>query len=298
MGSPMLARTILAKIASRYPIFGVVTQPDRPAGRGKQITPPPVKLLAKELGCRIIQPEKLRQSENFSQLKEWAPDIILVAAYGQILRQNVLDLPRLGCINVHASLLPRWRGAAPIQAAILHGDPVTGVCIMKMDAGIDTGPVYASREVRIETADNSQTLSEKLAETGGDLLLETLPSILDGTAVPEKQPENGATYASMLKKEDGLLDFTLSADSLFNRIRAFYPWPGANMLYCGQPLKIHQASLQSGKTGPAGTRFVHAGCPAVMCAEGALLLEVVQPAGKKPMNGRVFLNGARNWEGV
>lgn len=298
LGSPMLARTILSKIASRYPVFGVVTQPDRPAGRGKQITPPPVKVLAEELGCRIIQPERLRQPENFSQLKEWAPDIILVAAYGQILRQNILDLPRLGCMNVHASLLPRWRGAAPIQAAILHGDPVTGVCIMKMDAGIDTGPVYVSREVRIERADNSQTLSEKLAETGGDLLLETLPSILDGTAVPEQQPVNGATYASMLKKEDGLLDFTLSADSLFNRIRAFYPWPGAYMLYSGQSLKIHQASLLSGITASAGTRFVHAGCPAVMCTEGALLLDVVQPAGKKPMDGRVFLNGARNWEGV
>lgn len=298
MGSPELARIILSRIALKYPVYGVVTQPDRPAGRGKQLTPPPVKVHAQELGCQILQPEKLRSPEHFAILKEWAPDIILVAAFGQILKQNILDLPPLGCINVHASLLPRWRGAAPIQAAILHGDPVTGVSIMKMDAGIDTGPVYATREVPISQADNSLTLSEKLANTGADLLLDELPSILDKKAVPQPQPETNATYAAMLKKEDGLLSFQSTANDLLNRVRAFYPWPGTYMLMDGQPLKVHLAEKATGISKPAGTRFVHQGRPAVMCADGAIILLEVQPAGKKPMDGRVFLNGARNWEGV
>ncbi|HEX7557344.1 MAG TPA: methionyl-tRNA formyltransferase, partial [Leptolinea sp.] len=201
MGSPELARTILAKVAGTYPVYGVVTQPDRPAGRGKVLTPPPVKTLAEELGCQIIQPQRLKQPENFEILQSWQPDVIIVAAYGQILRQNVLDLPRLGCINVHASLLPRWRGAAPIQSAILAGDAFTGVSIMKMDAGIDTGPVFSTRQVPIMETDDALTLGQKLAEIGGDLLLETLPSIINGTAQSKQQTEDGATYASILKKE-------------------------------------------------------------------------------------------------
>jgi methionyl-tRNA formyltransferase len=296
MGSPELARIILGKIASQYPVFGVVTQPDRPAGRGKQLTPPPVKVLAEELGCRIMQPERLRLPENFETLKEWAPDIILVAAYGQILRQNVLDLPPLGCVNVHASLLPRWRGAAPVQAAILNGDAATGVCIMKMDAGIDTGPVFSRREVKIDDSDDALTLTNKLANTGGDLLLETLPSILDGSAKSVSQPEEGATYASMLKKEDGLLDFSKPARELFNRVRAFYPWPGTFLTWDGQPLKVIKARAIDNLKGNPGSRSLHAGYPVVFCAEGALQLDEVQPAGKKPMDGKVFLNGARNWE--
>jgi methionyl-tRNA formyltransferase len=296
MGSPELARIILAKIAGNYPIYGVVTQPDRPAGRGRQLTPPPVKILAEELGCKIMQPERLRLPENFEVLKEWAPDIILVAAYGQILRQNVLDLPPLGCINVHGSLLPRWRGAAPIQAAILNADVVTGVCIMKMDAGIDTGPVFARREVPIADDDDTLTLTDKLAHAGGDLLLDTLPSILDGTAETVSQPEEGATYAVMLKKEDGLLDFSKPARELFNRVRAFYPWPGTILTWENQPLKVIKAKSVDYLKGKPGDRSINDGYPVVFCAEGALLLEEVQPSGKKPMDGKVFLNGARNWE--
>jgi methionyl-tRNA formyltransferase len=296
MGSPELARTILAKIADQYPVYGVVTQPDRPAGRGKQLTPPPVKLLAQQLGCRIIQPERLKQPENMEILKDWNPDVILVAAYGQILRQNILDLPRLGCINVHASLLPRWRGAAPIQAAILAGDDVTGVSIMKMDIGIDTGPIYSVRRIPITPEDNSLSLGMKLAEIGGDLLLEVLPSILDGTAVAKPQPETGASYAAMLKKEDGILNFDQPAHNLVNRIHALYPWPGTYFLWDGQPLKVIHASTIAGAPGEPGTKQIQDGFPVVVCAEGALRLEVVQPAGKKPMGGNVFLNGARNWE--
>jgi methionyl-tRNA formyltransferase len=295
MGSPELARTILAKIAGTYPVYGVVTQPDKPAGRGKVLTPPPVKTLAQELGCQIIQPQRLKLPENFEILQSWQPDVIIVAAYGQILRQNVLDLPRLGCINVHASLLPRWRGAAPIQAAILSGDSVTGVSIMKMDAGIDTGPVFSTRQVPILESDDAQTLGQKLAEIGGDLLLETLPAIYVGSAQMKHQTEDGATYASMLKKEDGLLDFSEPARDLFNRVRAYYPWPGTWLLWENQPLKIIKARPLIGVTGLAGTKAIHQGLPVVYCADGALILEEVQPAGKKPMNGKVFLNGARDW---
>jgi methionyl-tRNA formyltransferase len=295
MGSPELARIILAKVAARYPVYGVITQPDKPAGRGKQLTPPPVKLLAQELGCQIIQPQRLRLPENFDILQKWNPDVILVAAYGQILRQNILDLPRFGCINVHASLLPRWRGAAPIQAAILANDEFTGVTIMKMDTGIDTGPVYSVRQVKIEPEDNSLSLGQKLAETGGDLLLETLPAILDGTAVLKSQLESGATYAQMLKKEDGLLDFNQPAHNLVNQVHAFYPWPGTFFPWEGQPLKVLQSSLITGVHGIAGTKIIQAGYPVVICAEDALRLDEVQPAGKKPMSGKVFLNGARTW---
>ncbi|GAP20590.1 methionyl-tRNA formyltransferase [Leptolinea tardivitalis] len=295
MGSPELARIILARVADHYPIYGVVTQPDRPAGRGKVLTPPPVKILAENLGCRIMQPQRLRLPENFEILRSWSPDIILVAAFGQILRQNVLDLPPLGCINVHASLLPRWRGAAPIQAAILAGDELTGVSIMKMDAGIDTGPVFTSRSLKIEEDDDSSTLGQKLAELGGDLLLETLPGIMNGTVQAVAQPEQGATYASMLKKEDGLLNFTLSAKDLFNRVRAFHPWPGTYLHWENQPLKVIKARPISGLNGVPGLKTIFEGLPVVFCGKDALCLEEVQPAGKKPMNGKVFLNGARNW---
>lgn len=292
----MLARTILERVAAAYPVYGVITQPDRPAGRGKVLTPPPVKLLAEQLGCRIIQPLRLKDPENLDILREWAPDILLVAAYGQILRQNVLDLPPLGCVNVHASLLPRWRGAAPIQAAILAGDSRTGVCIMRMDAGIDTGPVFATREIPITDTDDADSLSGKLAVLGGDLLVETLPSILDGTAEAIPQTETGATYARMLKKEDGLLDFQSTVQELSNRVRALYPWPGTYLIFENQPLKILKTMILMDSHGKPGTRSIIDGKPVIFCGQGALLLEEVQPAGKKSMDGKTFLNGARGWK--
>jgi methionyl-tRNA formyltransferase len=197
---------------------------------------------------------------------------------------------------VHGSLLPRWRGAAPIQAAILNGDTVTGVCIMKMDAGIDTGAVFSRHEVPIADDDDTLTLTEKLAHAGGDLLLDTLPSILDGTAETVSQPEEDATYAVMLKKEDGLLDFSKPARELFNRVRAFYPWPGTFLIGETGPLKVTKALAVDGLSGKPGEKSIHSGYPVVFCADGALMLVEVQPAGKKPMDGKVFLNGARNWE--
>ncbi len=294
MGSPDFAVPVLRALAATYPICGVVTQPDRPSGRGGVLTPPPVKVLAQSLGLPLMQPEKLRSPEAMAQLHAWAPDVIIVAAFGQILRQNVLDLPRFGCINVHASLLPRWRGAAPIQAAILAGDAETGITIMKMDAGIDTGDIIAQRAIPIAPNDTGGTLFEKMAQLGADFLLETLPRYLRGELTPQPQPAAGATYAPMLKKEDGLLDFTRPAAELERRVRAFNPWPSAWMLWQGAPLKIHRAHVAAGEAQP-GQRVVTGGLPAIGAGQGLLVLDEVQPAGKKSMPGKAFLAGAREW---
>src|SRR6185503_12625007 len=201
MGSPDFSLPTLRTLADAYDVVGVVTQPDRASGRGRELKPPPVKLLAQELDIPSIQPEKLRQADAMEQIRVWNPDLIVVAAFGQILRKDVLDLPRYGCINVHASLLPRWRGAAPINAAILHGDAETGVTIMKMDAGLDTGPMLAQRSIRLTREDTASSVTETLSHLGADLLIETLPDYLSGKIQPRPQPEEGVTYASMLKKE-------------------------------------------------------------------------------------------------
>ncbi len=294
MGSPDFAVPTLRALAAHYPVVGVVTQPDRPAGRGNQLTPPPVKIVAQELGMEILQPEKLRTPEAFAQLQAWNPGLIVVAAFGQILRPNVLELPPYGCINVHASLLPRWRGAAPIQAAILAGDKETGITIMKMDAGLDTGPMLSQKAIDILPSDTGGSLFQKLSALGGELLLETLPRYLGGGLQPQPQPVDGSTYAPMLKKEDGLLDFTRPASELERLVRAFSPWPGAYMTWKDAPLKIHKAHTQAGKREPA-THTIVDGLPAIGTADGLLVLDELQPAGKKPMPGKAFLAGVRDW---
>src|SRR5690349_7014116 len=239
MGSPDFSLPTLQVLAAAYEVIGVVTQPDRASGRGRELKPPPVKLLAQELSIPVIQPEKLRQPEAMEQLRVWGPDLVVVAAFGQILKKDVLYLPRFGCINVHASLLPRWRGAAPINAAILHGDEETGVTIMKMDVGLDTGPILTQRSISLTRGDTAGSVFEKLSHLGADLLIETLPDYLSGKIEPLPQPEEGMTYAPMLKKEAGQLDFTHPAEELERRIRAFNPWPGAFMAFDGTLLKIH-----------------------------------------------------------
>lgn len=276
-------------------MVGVITQPDRPAGRGRVLTPPPVRLLADQLALPVIQPERLREPEAWETLQGWQPDLIVVAAFGQILRRNVLDLPRHGCINVHASLLPRWRGAAPIQAAILHGDPTSGVTIMQMDPGIDTGPMLAQRETPILPEDTAETLGARLADLGADLLVETLPDYLRGDLQPQPQPADGATYAGMLSKDQGALDFSEPADALERRVRAFTPWPGAFFDWQNQPMKVLRARVMPCEGMPAGARTIVDGCPAVASARGCLVLEEVQPAGKRPMSGKDFLRGTRGW---
>ena len=295
MGSPDFSIPALRALAEVYPIVGVVTQPDRPAGRGRVLTPPPVKRLALELGLPLIQPERLRQPEAMAQLQAWAPDVIVVAAFGQILRPAVLELPRFGCVNVHASLLPRWRGAAPIQAALLNGDAETGITIMRMDAGVDTGPTLSQRALPIQPDDNAGSLSERLAALGGELLLETLPAYLSSELTPQPQEDAGATYAPMLNKADGQLDFSQPAEALARRVRAFNPWPGAFTIWQGQMLKIQRAHAVPTPCALPGQTVVYQGLPALCTTDGLLALDELQPAGKKPQPGKAFLQGARGW---
>ena len=294
MGSPDFSLSTLRALANAYDVVGVVTQPDRASGRGRELKAPPVKLLAQELGIPVMQPEKLRLPEAMEQLRAWAPELIVVAAFGQILKKDVLDLPRFGCINVHASLLPRWRGAAPINAAILAGDEETGVTIMQMDVGLDTGPMLAKRSIRLTRDDTAGSVFETLSQLGADLLIETLPDYLFGKLLPQPQPEEGMTYAPMLKKEEGKLDFAHDANELERRIRAFNPWPGAYMDFDGAILKVHRAHVEKGNV-EVGKRLIVQNQPAVGAGGGLLILDEVQPAGKKPMSGRSFLAGARQW---
>ncbi|MEW6401742.1 MAG: methionyl-tRNA formyltransferase [Chloroflexota bacterium] len=318
MGSPDFALPVLRALANSYQVVGVVTQPDRQSGRGRELKAPPVKVLAQELKIPSIQPEKLREPGAMEQLRAWSPDLIVVAAFGQILRKDVLELPRFGCINVHASLLPRWRGAAPINAAILHGDEETGVTIMQMDVGLDTGPMLSQRSIRLTREDTAGSVFEKLSTLGADLLIETLPDYLSGKFEPVPQPEEGVTYAPMLKKEEGRLDFTRPAEELERRVRAFNPWPGAFMDFDGVNLKVHRAHTplvppifaqpksvaaenEEGRKwgdvrgGKAGQRLVWRDQPAVETGGGILVLDEVQPPGRKSMSGKAFLSGARNW---
>ena len=294
MGSPSFALPSLRALAQSYPVVGVVTQPDRASGRGRGIKMPPVKSLALELGIPIMQPEKLRGPAAMQHLLAWKPDLIVVAAFGQILKKDVLELPRFGCLNVHASLLPRWRGAAPINAAILHGDEETGITIMQMDVGLDTGPMLAKRSMRLSTDDTAGSVTETLSHLGADLLIETLPDYLSGNIIPQPQPEEGATYAPMLKKEEARLDFTRAARALERQVRAFNPWPGAFMDFEGTLLKIHKAHVED-EVASVGQRLVYRDQPAVGAAGGLLILDEVQPAGKKSMTGKSFLAGARHW---
>jgi methionyl-tRNA formyltransferase len=296
LGSPDFAVPGLRALAAGYTVVGVVTQPDREAGRGRTLVAPPVKAAALELGLPVIQPEKLRAPEALAQLQAWAPDLIVVAAFGQILRPSVLDLPRFGCINVHGSLLPRWRGAAPIQAAILAGDMETGITIMKMDSGVDTGPMLSRRAIPISVGDTAGSVFKKMSALGAELLLETLPPYLAGGIQPRPQPEEGVTYAPMLKKEDGLLDFTCPAEELVRRVRAFNPWPGAYFGWQGGLMKIHAAHAIDGRAEP-GAHLIQQKMPAIGTEEGLLVLDVVQPEGKKPMSGKAFLAGTA-WEKI
>jgi len=301
MGSPQFAVPTLQALAIHFDVIGVVTQPDRPSGRGRTVTPPDIKVVAESLNLPVIQPPHLRDEQTFQRLRHWQPDVIVVAAFGQILKPDVLNLPPFGCINVHASLLPRWRGAAPIQATILYGDQQTGVTIMKMDAGVDTGPILSQRKIPILPEDTAASLSSKLAHFGAELLIETLPGYVKGNIRPQPQDDDQATYAPMLKKAAGLLDFTLPAQDLARQVRAYNPWPGTYMTWQGHTLKIHRAyaitsDQQANHTDlNPGSRLVHQCAPAVVTGDGIMVLDEVQPEGKKLMSGIDFLCGCRGW---
>jgi len=296
MGTPKFAVPTLEALADAHQVVGVVTQPDRPAGRGRRLAPSPVKQVALERGLPLSQPQSLRAPEPLAQLAAWEPDVIIVAAFGQILRQDVLDLPPHGCLNVHASLLPRWRGAAPIAAAILAGDGVTGVTIMQTDAGLDTGPVLIQREEPIQPDDTRATLEKRLARLGAALLVETLPAYLTGDLLLRPQPEEGVTYARQLRKQDGLLDWSRPAVELDRQVRAFTPWPDAFTTWRRRRLKVLRAAPLPDWRGnaPPGTVVALADGAAVATGEGALRLEEVQLAGKRRMDISAFLCGQSN----
>ncbi|MDD5141463.1 MAG: methionyl-tRNA formyltransferase [Verrucomicrobiales bacterium] len=229
MGTAELSCASLEKISSdkNFSVVAVITQPDKPKGRELKLTPSPVKVLAEKLNLPVFQPLKARDEQFISELRELKPDLMVVVAYGQILPQTILDLPRYGCLNVHTSLLPKYRGAAPIQWAIADGEPETGVTIMKMDAGLDTGPILSTRRTPILPTDDSQILHDRLAQLGAELLVQTIPAYVTGEITPQPQPAEGSTYAAKIKKEDGQIDWSQPAVQIWNRLRAFTPWPGA-----------------------------------------------------------------------
>ena len=292
MGTPEFALSSLAACFEIGEVVAVVTQPDKPKGRGQgESSPPAIKAEAVRRGTRVLQPQKIRDSAFLEALLKLAPDVCVVTAYGKILPKSILELPPQGCINVHASLLPRFRGAAPIQWAIVSGDTRTGVCLMKMDEGLDTGPVLACEEVPIRADETSTSLHARLAELGGNLLRRYLPKYLEGSLHPTPQPSEGVTYAPMLKKENGQLDFRKRAKELERQIRAFEPWPGSFTTLDGKLLKVRRAALGTGRGEPGQ---VVATAPAgleVACGEGSLVFLEVHPEGKRVMTAAEFLAG-------
>jgi methionyl-tRNA formyltransferase len=299
MGTPGFAVPSLEALVSTHAVVGVVTQPDRPAGRGREMHQSAVKKAAVQHDLPVYQPRTLRTPEALEQLAAWNPDVVVVAAFGQILTADVLDLPPHGCLNVHASLLPRWRGAAPVAAAIRAGDEVTGVTIMKLDPGLDTGPILTQREEPIRADDTRASLMERLSYVGAELLAETLPPYLAGDLEPRPQPEDGVTFAERLEKDEGEIDWTRTAVEIDRKIRAFTPWPGTYTFWDGRRLKVLEASpLPHWRGGAEPSIVVELDDGAgVATGEGALRLERIQLAGKRAMAVKVFLRGARDFVG-
>ncbi|WP_342323317.1 methionyl-tRNA formyltransferase [Kosakonia sp. BYX6] len=297
-GTPdFAARHLDALLSSEHQIVGVFTQPDRPAGRGKKLMPSPVKVLAEEKGLPVFQPVSLRAQENQQIVTDLNADVMVVVAYGLILPKAVLSMPRLGCINVHGSLLPRWRGAAPIQRALWAGDAETGVTIMQMDVGLDTGDMLYKLACPITPEDTSATLYDKLAQLGPQGLIETLQQLAQGNAQPHVQDEALVTYAEKLSKEEARMDWTLSAAQLERCIRAFNPWPMSWFMIDDQPVKAWQASVipTSVKAEPGTIVDASKAGIQVATADGILNLESLQPAGKKAMSAQDLLNSRREW---
>lgn len=292
-GTPeFAARTLQALIASRHELVMVLTQPDRPAGRGMQPRVSAVKQLAIAQGLPIRQPKTLKDQAEQIVLAGLKADVMVVVAYGLILPQSVIDAPRLGAINIHASLLPRWRGAAPIQRAILAGDVCTGVSIMRMDAGLDTGPVFVSEEISIADADNAQTVHDRLADIGSRLIQKVLDALERGSIVPAVQPESGALYAAKITKEEARIDWTQEAQRIFQQIRAFNPSPGAFSRLGQTEIKIWQARLEPNERGNPGEILrVDSSGLLVACGAQALCLERLQKSGGKKLAARDFLQG-------
>ena len=299
MGTPEFAvPSLRALVDSGDEVVAVVTQPDKPKGRGLEVAPPPTKVLAERHGIPVLQPAKIKTEEFFNELKKFNPDLICVAAYGKILPKNILDLPHYGCINVHASLLPKYRGAAPINWAIIRGEKVTGITTMKMDEGMDTGDILLKKEVPIEDEDTGETLSEKLSEIGARLLIETIRLLKEGQLNPIPQDHSQANYAPMLKKEDGKIDWQKSAEEIRNLIRGALPWPSAYTNLEGKLLKIYKVRLAGGEGKPGEVIKSESGILRVATGKGALDILKLQIEGGKKLETQVFLRGRRIEEGM
>ena len=298
MGTPPLAATVLSGLLEEriWTIPAVVTQPDQPKGRDLKLQPSAVKELALQKNLPVLQPTRARDEAFIEQMRQLAPDLIVVAAYGQILPQALLDVPRFGCLNVHTSLLPKYRSAAPIQWAILNGDAETGVTIMKMDAGLDTGAIVSEERTAITEEDNAQTLHDRLAVLGGGLLVRTIPDFIAGKIIPQPQPAAGMSYARKIKKEDGRLDWSQPARVLWNRVRGLTPWPGTfSVLQTKREpvlLKIWRAEIVANATGTPGEILsANRDELIVACGEGGLRLLEVQREGGRRLRIAEFLAG-------
>jgi methionyl-tRNA formyltransferase len=297
LGTPEFAvPSLQALVANGHRVSAVFTQPDRPRGRGNQVSASPVKTAASGLDLPVYQPERIRRPESVEQLKQLAPELMVVVGYGQIIPQTIIDIPKHGILNVHASLLPKYRGAAPIQWAIANGETKTGVTIMQIDAGLDTGDMLLKENLSIQPDETAPELSARLALLGADALLTAIQQIEAGTSRREKQNNAEATLAPILKKEDGRIDWSRPAPDIYNRLRGFTPWPGAYTSFRGQPLLITSAKLNAKRAEMSGippgvlyleNRKLFAGCG----ANTALELIELQPAGKKRMAVEAFLNG-------
>jgi methionyl-tRNA formyltransferase len=299
MGTPDFAVPALSLLIQHHDVIGVVTQPDRPAGRNQQIQQSPIKQVALTHGIPVFQPEKIRKPDAVEQLRQWDADVYIVAAFGQILPQAVLDIPPHGSVNIHASLLPRWRGAAPIQAAIRYGDAETGITIMRMDAGLDTGPMLSQRVVPIAHDETGASLHDILSQVGGDLLIETLPRYLDGTIKPQPQDDSYATLAGRISKEEGQIDWTKSAVEIDRLVRAFTPWPGTFNFWNGKLIKIVSGTANRTETNtPPGTVMIARENISVATGDGLYWLNTVQLEGKKATPIDDFVRGYPDFIGT
>ena len=297
MGTPEFALPCLASLRDNHEIVAVVTQPDRPAGRKRKLRPSPVKRFAQASGIPVFQPERMRGDAVMELLSQWNADLFVVAAYGQILPQRVLDIPHLGSLNVHASLLPRWRGAAPIQASIRAGDAETGVTIMKMDAGLDTGPTLAQSRIAIASDETGQSLHDKLAQLGAELLIDTLPGYLQGRIVPAEQDESQASYAPAIRREEGDLDWAESADQIDRTVRAFTPWPGTFTTWNGRTVKIYAGYSCPGDA-VAGKVIERKGTTAIGCGVDVYCPTELQLEGRRRVSVADFMNGYGDFIGA
>lgn len=299
MGTPEFAVPVLDALVSQYEVVAVYTRADKRAGRGKQFVESPVKVYARERQLALEQPRTLRNLSEQNHLRAYEPDLLVVAAYGLILPQGVLDIPKRGSINTHASLLPRNRGASPITFAILNGDAQTGVTLMQMDAGLDTGPILAQRAIPIAPDDTTGSLTEKLADLGAQLLLDTLPAYLAGNITPVPQDNSKATMTRLIAKEDGLINWNTSAVYIEHMVRAYQPWPTAYTLYRGEMCKILRAFvLGHNAAGVPGTVLQIGKDIGVATGKDILILDQVQLAGKRPMSAGEFARGQRDLVGT